>query len=70
MQGGNFIVFFLAPATVVLAIPLFRQIDLLKKNFVPIMGGGIVAVSYTHLVLYKAYERKISFCNFVPRDRS
>ena len=42
MQGGNFIVFFLAPATVVLAIPLFRQIDLLKKNFVPIMGGGIV----------------------------
>lgn len=41
MQGGNFIVF-LAPATVVLAIPLFRQIDLLKKNFIPIMGGGIV----------------------------
>ena len=42
MQGGNFIVFFLAPATVVLAIPLFRQINLLKKNFIPIMGGGIV----------------------------
>lgn len=42
MQGGDFIVFFLAPATVVLAIPLFRQINLLKKNFLPIMAGGIV----------------------------
>lgn len=42
MLGGNLIVFFLAPATVVLAIPLFQQIDLLKKNFVPIIGGGIV----------------------------
>ena len=42
MMGGDFIVFFLAPATVVLAIPLFRQLDLLKKNFVPIMAGGIV----------------------------
>ena len=42
MQGGNLIVFFLAPATVVLAIPLFRQINLLKKNFIPIMAGGVV----------------------------
>lgn len=25
---------------------------------------------YYWWVLYKAYERKISFCNFVPRDRS
>lgn len=42
MLGGNLIVFFLAPATVVLAIPLFQQVDLLKKHFVPIIGGGIV----------------------------
>ena len=42
MLGGNLIVFFLAPATVVLAIPLFQQIDLLKKHFIPITGGGIV----------------------------
>ena len=42
MLGGNLIVFFLAPATVVLAIPLFQQIDLLKKHFIPIIGGGIV----------------------------
>ena len=40
MLGGNLIVFFLAPATVVLAIPLFQQVDLLKKHFIPILGGG------------------------------
>lgn len=42
MLGGNLIVFFLAPATVVLAIPLYQKMDLLKKHFVPIIGGGIV----------------------------
>lgn len=42
MLGGNLIVFFLAPATVVLAIPLYQKMNLLKKYFIPIMGGGIV----------------------------
>ena len=42
MLGANFVVFFLAPATVVLAVPLFQKIDLLKKYFVPIIGGGII----------------------------
>ena len=42
MLGGNLIVFFLAPATVVLAIPLYQKMDLLKKYFIPIIGGGIV----------------------------
>lgn len=42
MLGGSLIVFFLAPATVVLAIPLYQKMDLLKKYFIPIIGGGIV----------------------------
>lgn len=42
MLGGNLIVFFLAPATVVLAIPLYQKMDLLKKYFIPIIGGGVV----------------------------
>lgn len=42
MLGGNLIVFLLAPATVVLAIPLYQKMDLLKKYFIPIIGGGIV----------------------------
>ncbi len=42
MLGGNLIVFFLAPATVVLAIPLYQKMNLLKKYFIPIIGGGVV----------------------------
>ncbi|MCC5909442.1 MAG: LrgB family protein [Clostridiaceae bacterium] len=41
-QGGNLILFFLGPATVILAVPLYKQISLLKKNFVPIIAGIIV----------------------------
>lgn len=37
--GGDFIHFLLGPATVVLAVPLYRQIELLKKNLLPIIIG-------------------------------
>ena len=40
--GGSFILFFLGPATVVLAVPLFKQIELLKKDLVPILLGILV----------------------------
>lgn len=42
MVGGNYILFFLAPATVALAIPLFQKLQLLKKYYIPILVGGIV----------------------------
>ena len=38
-QGGQFITDLLQPATVVLAVPLYKQINLLKKYFVPILSG-------------------------------
>lgn len=38
-QGGSYILFLLGPATVILAVPLYLQIDLLKKNLVPILVG-------------------------------
>lgn len=38
-KGGQFINMFLGPATVVLAVPLYKQLLLLKKNFVPIIIG-------------------------------
>ncbi len=41
-DGSSSIEFFLAPATVVLVVPLFRQLDLLKKYYFPIIVGGIV----------------------------
>lgn len=37
--GGRYISFFLGPATVVLALPLYRQISSLKTNWFPILCG-------------------------------
>lgn len=42
MSGGLFISFFLAPATVILIVPLFEKLELLKKYSVPILIGGVV----------------------------
>lgn len=48
-QGGNLISIFLGPSTVVLAVPLYKQLDLLKKNLLPIIAG-ILAGSLTAIV--------------------
>lgn len=38
-KGAQFISFFLGPATVVLAVPLYKKIDLLKKHAISILVG-------------------------------
>lgn len=38
-KGGEIISFFLAPATVSLALPLYKKFSLFKKNAVPILAG-------------------------------
>jgi predicted murein hydrolase (TIGR00659 family) len=38
-KGGQLISFFLAPATVVLAVPLYRKIKVLRSNAIPIIAG-------------------------------
>lgn len=50
-NGAKFINMFLGPATVILAVPLYKQINLLKENFLPIIIGiflgsliGIISV--------------------------
>lgn len=50
-DGARFINLFLAPSTVVLAVPLYKQIDRLKENAIPIFvgiicgsGGGIISI--------------------------
>jgi predicted murein hydrolase (TIGR00659 family) len=55
-KGGQFINMFLGPSTVVLAVPLYKQLDLLKKNAKAILMGifvgsfmgilSIIGVSY------------------------
>ena len=37
--GGDYISIFLAPATAVLAVPLYKQLDNLKKNIIPVVIG-------------------------------
>lgn len=38
-NGAKFINSFLGPATVILAVPLYKQINLLKKHVTPILAG-------------------------------
>lgn len=51
-EGSSIIEFFLAPATVVLAIPLYRQLEQLKKYWFPIVVGGVVGSITAILSVY------------------
>ncbi len=45
-EGASYISYFLTPATVCLAIPLYKQLELLKKNFAAVIIGitsGVLA---------------------------
>lgn len=41
-NAGQLISFFLTPATVALAVPIYRKLDVLKKNLAPILAGALV----------------------------
>lgn len=41
-KGASIINFFLGPATVALALPLYKQWNLFKKYFIPVMTGAII----------------------------
>lgn len=52
--GGDYISFFLGPSTVVLAVPLYKKIKLLKTNALPIIAGisaGCIAGISSILIL-------------------
>lgn len=44
-QGGDFIAMFLAPATACLAISIYRQLPILKKNLIPILAGSVAGAA-------------------------
>ena len=44
-NGSNMLSFFLGPVTVILAVPLYKQLDLLKSNLFPILIGVTVGAS-------------------------
>lgn len=57
-KGGSLISFFIAPATVVLAVPLYKNISLLKGKWLTIIIGitiGSLAGLITIFVLCKAF---------------
>ncbi len=41
-NGGDFISMFLTPATVILAVPLYKNINSLKKDYIAILGGVFI----------------------------
>ncbi len=40
--GADMIAMLVAPATAALAVSIYRQIEVLKRNFLPIVGGSLV----------------------------
>lgn len=39
--GGGFLTLFLTPATVALAVPIYRQLEVLRRNLLPILAGAL-----------------------------
>ncbi len=58
-NGGQIISFFLAPATVALALPLYKKFSLFKENAVPILLGilcGIISGIISVVVLSRLFN--------------
>ena len=53
-ESGKLISFFLTPATVALAIPIYRKLDVLLHNLLPILLGAFVGslVSISSVILF------------------
>lgn len=57
--GGNMITVMLTPATAVLAVSIYKQLDILKKNLLPVLIGvfaGSVASIISVLILCKLFS--------------
>ena len=51
-QGESYISYFLTPATVCLAIPLYKQLELLKKNLAAVLCGITTGVAGSVLSIF------------------
>ncbi|MDX8336643.1 MULTISPECIES: LrgB family protein [Cetobacterium] len=71
-KGGDIIEFFLIPGTVLLAVPLYKQLNLLKKYYVAILVGGLVGSLTTitsTIILSKLLGLdKILLVSFIPKS--
>jgi predicted murein hydrolase (TIGR00659 family) len=71
-KGGNFISLFLAPSTILLAVPLYNRFYLLKKHFKAIIIGTIVgsfvSVSYIFIICKLLKIKKDVFLSLLPKS--
>ncbi|SDK84318.1 LrgB family protein [Natronincola ferrireducens] len=58
-KGGSLILFFLGPATVILAVPLYKNLTLLKAYLLPILVGvtvGCITAITSVIVLTRVFD--------------
>ena len=71
-RGGDYMTFLLAPATISLALPLYKQLDKLKQNFLPIIIGSLVgaatAIVSTILLGKLLGIDKLLLVSFMPKS--
>ncbi len=71
-KGGDFISMFLTPATVILAVPLYKNIGALKKDYIAIFAGviaGCVTAVFSIWALSKAFAlQKDITVSLVPKS--
>lgn len=71
-RGAQFIHFLLGPATVSLAIPLYREIEIIRKSFVPIIitlaVGSITAVISAVGIVWLLGGEKIILLSVAPKS--
>jgi len=71
-NGAGYISYFLTPATVCLAIPLYKQLELLKKNFIAVVLGitsgvlGSAASIFLMSVLFKLEH--VYYVSLLPKS--
>jgi len=52
MTGGNVVMMFMGPVTIILALKIYRQREELKANIIPILGGCIAGSGTSLLSVY------------------
>jgi predicted murein hydrolase (TIGR00659 family) len=70
--GGDIISFFLGPATVILAVPIYKQWTLLKANLLPVLVGitvGCVTAITSIIGFSKLFGLQVALCaSLVPKS--
>lgn len=71
-SGAKYVSFFLTPATIALAYPLYEELKTIKKDIVPILLSilfGVASSVFTVFVIYKLFSlEKIHFATLLPKS--